>query len=94
MTNGISNGHVKIVCPWAGLTQCIFSWVGPHIFLSGSPFHGPHILFLNFIFYYEDLQPEGDKQKLEDGAGALREAALSFHPQEAQVGDVGMVLLH
>jgi len=49
---------------------------------------------LNFIFYYEDLQPEGDKQKLEDGAGALREAALSFHPQEAQVGDVGMVLLH
>ena len=64
------------------LTQCIFSWVGPHI------------LFLNFIFYYEDLQPEGDKQKLEDGAGALREAALSFHPQEAQVGDVGMVLLH
>jgi len=48
----------------------------------------------SFIFYYEDLQPEGDKQKLEDGAGALREAALSFHPQEAQVGDVGMVLLH
>ena len=48
----------------------------------------------SFLSYWSDMQLERDKQKLEDGARALREAALSFHPQEAQAGDAGMVLLH
>jgi hypothetical protein len=47
----------------------------------------------SFIPYWAELQPEGDRQKLEDGA-ALKEAALHFHPHEAQAGDTGVVLLH
>jgi len=37
---------------------------------------------------------EEDKAKLEVGAEALKKAALSFHPQEAQAEDAGVVLLH
>ena len=47
-----------------------------------------------FIFYWAKLQMEEDKAKLEAGAEALKKAALSFHPQEAQAEDAGVVLLH
>ncbi|KAG2637580.1 hypothetical protein PVAP13_2NG541000 [Panicum virgatum] len=48
----------------------------------------------SFIFYWAELQMEEDKAKLEAGAEALEKAALSFHPQEAQAEDAGVVLLH
>ena len=49
------------------------------------------------IFFYVFLgriQSEEDKSQLEAGAEDIKKAALSFHPQEAQAEDVGVVLLN
>jgi len=48
----------------------------------------------SFISYWAELQLEEDKKKLDAGAEAIRETALSFHPREAQAEDAGVVLLH
>jgi hypothetical protein len=48
----------------------------------------------SFISYWAELQLEEDKKKLDAGAEALRETALSFHPREAQAEDAGVVLMH
>ncbi|OEL14871.1 hypothetical protein BAE44_0024110, partial [Dichanthelium oligosanthes] len=47
----------------------------------------------SFISFWAELQAEGDKMLLGGGAEALKEAAMSFHPQEAPSEDTGMVLL-
>ena len=44
--------------------------------------------------FWAEWQSEEDKSQLEAGADALKKAALSFHPQEAQAEDVGVVLLN
>ena len=48
----------------------------------------------SFISYWAELQLEEDKKKLDAGAEALRETALSFHTREAQAEDAGVVLMH
>ena len=48
----------------------------------------------SFMSFWAELQSEEDKSQLEAGAKALKKAALSFHPQEAQAEDVGVVLLN
>lgn len=47
----------------------------------------------SFIFFWAELQQEGDREALEAGAEALKSVALSFHPQEAPTADTGVVLL-
>ncbi|XP_025815569.1 uncharacterized protein LOC112892649 [Panicum hallii] len=42
----------------------------------------------------EGLQKDGDKEALEAGAEALKNAALFFHPGDATTPDNGIVLLH
>jgi hypothetical protein len=42
-----------------------------------------------FLLYWAGLQKEEDKGALEMGAGALKEAALAFHPQVQLRDDQG-----
>lgn len=42
-----------------------------------------------FISYWAGLQKQDDKQDMEAGAEALKEAALHFHPREGTVEDTG-----
>ncbi|PUZ56724.1 hypothetical protein GQ55_5G354800 [Panicum hallii var. hallii] len=42
----------------------------------------------------EGLQKDGDKEALEAGAEALKNAALFFHPGDATTPNNGIVLLH
>ena len=48
----------------------------------------------SFMSFWAELQSEEDKSQLEAGAEDLKKVALSFHPQEAQAEDVGVVLLN
>lgn len=49
----------------------------------------------SFVSYWAGLHTQGDQQDLEEGAAAMREAALHFHQhhQPADQVDAGMVLL-
>jgi hypothetical protein len=46
-------------------------------------------LATSFLLYWAGLQKEEDKGALEMGAGALKEAALAFHPQIQPRDDQG-----
>jgi hypothetical protein len=47
-------------------------------------------LATSFMLYWAGLQKGEDKEALEMGAGALKEAALAFHPQVQARDDRGM----
>jgi hypothetical protein len=57
-----------------------------------SPTEITYLLASSFIIYWVGLQKEGDKQALEAGAEAMKEAALHFHPNQDAV-DNGAILL-
>ncbi|CAN6179680.1 unnamed protein product [Urochloa humidicola] len=48
----------------------------------------------SFLSYWAGLQKPVDKIAMEQGAEALKESALFFHPCEATQADTGLVLLH
>ncbi|RCV21769.1 hypothetical protein SETIT_4G164200v2, partial [Setaria italica] len=47
----------------------------------------------SFLIHWAGLQKVEDKENLETGAEALKEAALHFHPMEATTEDTGVVLI-
>jgi hypothetical protein len=49
---------------------------------------------VSFLSFWAGLQKDGDKEALEAGAEALKNAALFFHPGDATTPDNGIVLLH
>jgi hypothetical protein len=53
------------------------------------------LIATSFLLYWAGLQKEDDKGVLEVGAGALKEAALAFHPQVQLSDDQrdGMLML-
>jgi hypothetical protein len=67
------------------------------VFLIKKSVKSPNeIIYLasSFIFYWSGLHKQGDKQDLEDGAQALKEAVLLVHQhQTAAAQTIGVALL-
>ncbi|CAN6305591.1 unnamed protein product [Urochloa humidicola] len=58
--------------------------------------HSPtEVIYLAFAFlsYWAGLQKPGDKDVMEQGAEALKQSALHFHPIKTPQDDTGLVLL-
>ena len=48
---------------------------------------------LAFIFFWAGLQKADDREQLETGAAALKDATVDFHHEGSAPGDAGVVLI-
>jgi hypothetical protein len=92
---------VKKIMPMAGKYHmvglagiCWALWrTRNNVCIEDKKVRSPIDIASSFISFWAELQAEGDRAELEEGAELLRGIALSMHPREAPPGDIGMVLL-